>query len=316
MLACDSERLKLTIDVVGFMPEQSFGLSNLKQQCDFICSRYPGKKIILNSGVQVPAAALFMYTRPPSEKEEQLKNTLEMIARTRHGCKRLSDMMRIESLSTLVHFCSEKRAGVEAVFDVARKDGELRGSSLRLAHELLLMLDQCRAINCQSTLVFGKKQNGEPHTILKVTSNEGTYIMESDWVMPEEKREVQGPDGVQQFGATGMDFVESECSAERTRDVHLPFEKWFALQEGEGPPYKSLTRIDKMILGKAISTLQEIPEITAKLLQMETSGGAGGELTSRFAKKGRERQMSGCRNLFVSLQTKEKTHEWTEFLVF
>jgi hypothetical protein len=314
-LHCDTERLNISINVVGFLPDQSFNLPNLKQQCAFISDRYPGKKIVLNSGVTVPATALFLYTRPPSVMEARMHEDLLRIARTRHGATNLTDVMKIEALSTMVHFCSRK-TDEEPVFDSARKGGELHGSSLRLAHELLVMVDQCRELDCSVSLVSGKMDNDEPHHLLKIVSSEGTYLMEPDWVMPEEKKEVTGPDGVRQFGATRMAFVEAECTAERTRDVNLSFEDWFALPQNEGPPWKSVARIDNMILGKAMSTMQELPEYGMKVLSIESNGGAGGALSSRFAKMGKERDMTGCRNLHVSLQTANKTFEWTEFLVF
>ena len=315
VLQCDTERLNIAINLVGFLPDQSFNLASLKQQCEFISDRYPGKKITLNSGVKVPVSALFLYTRPPTVAEARVHEDLLRIARARHGCTKIKDVMVIETLSSLVHFCATKQVE-EPVFDVARRNGELAGSTLRLTHELLVMVDQCRDLDCNVSLVSGKCENGEPHHLLRIQTNEGAFLMEADWVLPEEKKEVVGPDGVRQFGATKLAFVEAECTAESTRDVNLPFENWFSLKRGEGPPWKSITRIDKMILGKALSTVQELPELDVQLLKLEVAGGAGGELSSRFAKIGKEREMTGCRNVFISMRTQAKTHEWTEFLVF
>lgn len=317
VMNCNNERLTLNLNVVGFLPDNAFNISGLKEQADYICDRYPGHRVTLSSGIQVPTSALFMLFRDPEENELATITNLLHIARKRHGVSRLSDAQKIEALSSVVHFCAKKQSPtLEPFFDTARTADGFIGSDIRLAHELAFMVHQCRDLDGTAAILVGTKKDGSFHAGVKVTTSTGTYMMEAGWVMPMRQNVIDGPDGIRQFGNSEFFMVESESESDRTRAVNMPFTNFIELRDNQGPPWKQITRIDKLILGKAMSTVTEMPTIDTHLLKVESSGGAGGQATARFAKNGLERDMTGCRNLRISLRVQAKLHEWTEFIVF
>ncbi len=314
-----NEKLNIFIERKGFVSDTSFNINALKQQAEFVINRYyPDKASVdIVTGLKMPLSCVLRYN--VRVDDYQLVQSLLNLAKQRNLTQNLLTEHKCEAIVSLNHFCARRKQS--GLFDTARtRNQTLCGDSLQLVHDTFLLSQHTDLIAENFSIVKGRKNDNTIHYVLCYREPQGRsgtqrrrFIL--DPLYSSVKTQFSSPEGPPSVSAcnnTSLKYVICESFRDGVSIVEDTYENWLS----RSYPTKPIAKIDNLVLDKILSTMADPPLLNYKFILVSTTGGGGKKITGRYLKPGKQHTMTGCRQLFVSIQSPDEFAEFNEYIIY